>query len=131
MSRFSRRIRRLAPEIEYEQKKCLFCLQTEQEGFNVLSGVLRLPCCKKFVHGSCQARWEEENIYCGHCRQELLEEDVVHDIRDPIRRGAVYTVEDRLEDPNNIETEQVSVTYKIFKFISNICFFAKHCLPLC
>lgn len=59
-------------------------------------------------------------IYCAHCRRELVEEGVTHNIADPIQRAAVHAIEGRLQDPNAIHTLQVSVIYKNFNLISNI-----------
>ena len=36
-----------------------------------LPNVVRLPCCKQFVHRQCQQRWEGNNQKCTHCRADL------------------------------------------------------------
>lgn len=120
MSRYSRRLNGEKPEIVTDDERCLFCYQTESEGFDILRSAVRFPCCKKFAHRTCQARWEEENYYCAHCRKELKEEGVHHTITDPMHRGAINALRGCLEDCNSLETQQVSVTYQIFKSISNI-----------
>ena len=51
--------------MESDEERCLFCLQTEEEGFDLLRGVVRLPCCHKYAHRACQAWWENENLLCS------------------------------------------------------------------
>ena len=99
MPRRSRRLEGKEPEVDKDDFRCLYCLEDEEDGFDILRGVVRMPCCGKFAHRSCQGRWEEETIYCCHCRKELTEDGVTHEIVDLVRRGAVHALQGRLEDP--------------------------------
>ena len=120
MARRSRRLEGRDPEVDSSDFRCLYCLDDESDWFDVLRGVVRMPCCGKFAHRSCQERWEDETIYCAHCRKELLENGVQHVIEDPVRRGAVHALQGRLEDPAVMPMFQVSVTYKNFNLENEV-----------
>ena len=67
--RRSLRLRGDSPEITAEEfVQCFFCLAA----LEICSpNVVRLPCCKRFVHRQCQQRWEGNNQKCAHCRENL------------------------------------------------------------
>ena len=131
MPRRSRRLAGKEPEIDKEDLRCLYCFDTEEDGFDVFRNVVRMPCCGKLAHRACHGRWEEETIFCGHCRKELTADGVAHEIADPVRRGALHALWGRLEDPTLMQMLQVSVTYKNFNLICNIFIHCKTLVTFC
>ena len=109
--RRSLRLRGESPEITAEEfVQCFFCLAALEI---CLPNVVRLPCCKRFVHRRCQQRWEGNNPNCAHCRADLprpvrrIELEARPDDRDILRlQNGMSPAEMRRRDevPNSAPT---------------------------
>ena len=65
--RHSKRLKHEEPDVVTSEYECFVChLKSETSERSV-----QLPCCRQYLHGRCQIRWERHHNTCGLCREPL------------------------------------------------------------